>query len=97
MTPREQRLALVARVAAEHGLTLADMQGPATERRISLVRDIAIRRVADAFGGSNHQIGELFGRSHSSVWAALHRERKRAQCIAWLRRTQATRVTGMCA
>ena len=64
--------AIKARIAAEHGVTIAEIDGRSRRRRIVIARWAAIRAVQEERPGySFPQIGRAFGRDHSTIMHAL--------------------------
>ena len=79
MTPRERRMAVIDAVAAAHGVTRDDILGKCRVPKIVRARDEVIYRLRTERRYSLQRIAELMGRDdHTTVWAALNRERKRA-------------------
>ena len=67
-------MALIREVCAEHGVKLAEILSPDRPANIVRAREAAIRRVhAERPNLSYPQLGELFGRDHSSIAVALDR------------------------
>jgi chromosomal replication initiation ATPase DnaA len=71
MTPREQRLAIIVRVAEAHGVTLGDVLGYSRRAYIVAARRAAMHALRDECGYSLCQIGRLLGRHHTTVMHAL--------------------------
>lgn len=66
MKPRMHDIA--SRVAADYGLKLSDLIGPATHREVSRPRHVAMAEIYATGLFSLPQIGRFFGgRDHSSV------------------------------
>jgi chromosomal replication initiation ATPase DnaA len=74
MTPREARLAIVARVAAAHGVAPADVLGRSRLRHIARARQQAVATVQAEFGYNQTQVARLFGLDRTTVWHALRRQ-----------------------
>jgi chromosomal replication initiation ATPase DnaA len=65
---------IIAAVAAEHGVTVAEIVGHRRSLWIVKARWEAIRRVADETGWSLHRIGRAFGdRDHTTILHALRK------------------------
>ena len=58
-------------VAAENGIEVADMQGPARARMISIPRQEAYFRIREETGASYPEIGAFFGRDHTTIIAGI--------------------------
>jgi hypothetical protein len=69
---RLQMQAIAARVAAQHGLTLADLQGPSRKRPVYLARQQAMAECYATGGFSYITIGKFFGgRDHTTAMNAV--------------------------
>src|SRR5262249_11689557 len=76
--PRERLRALIAEVAAAHGVSVEDLRGPRRFPHIVCARHAAMRRVHQAFQAKSFpEIGRVFARDHTTVMYALGRLRKR--------------------
>jgi|LauGreStaDraftv2_3_1035109.scaffolds.fasta_scaffold396129_2 chromosomal replication initiation ATPase DnaA len=85
-----RRMAIIDEVAAAHDLTRADLLSNIKVRLIVRARDEAIARLRAETGDSLLQIAAFLGRpDHTSIWAALNRQTKRAKNAAWARKTHA--------
>lgn len=85
LTPREQMLALVQRIAHAHKLTLDELLMPDTEPGARARSRVAARHEAMYELGlaypnlSTTRIGKLFNRDHTAVIAARRRHVRRMQ------------------
>lgn len=75
MTPRARTLIEVHRIAEKRGSTLAELQTPCRNARLSRIR-WELYGVLQRRGWSTTQIGELFNRYHSCVVRGLRRGRE---------------------
>lgn len=79
LSPRERMLAVIAKVAAEHGVATSDILTKGTRahkgpRKVSDARHHAIAAVHLAFPNlSTPQLGRLFQRDHSTILHSIHR------------------------
>ena len=74
LTRREQMMQVVARVAGEHGVTVADIMSRSRKANLVLARYDAIASVERQFPGiSSVMLGRLFGRDHTTILHALGR------------------------
>jgi len=90
MTPYEKRHAVVHRIADAHGVNPAAIYGWSKLQEVVRARDEAIARLRAETGDSLLQIAAFLGRpDHTSIWAALNRQTKRAKNAAWARKTHA--------
>jgi len=72
VTPRQERLQIVARVAEKHGLTIGDIRGKSRLQAHVDARWEAIQAVRLAFpDDSLTQLGRLFNRDHTTIMHAL--------------------------
>lgn len=72
MTPREERMSIIAACAAEFGISCELMMSRSRIKRVAKPRQEAMRRVKAAFPKmSAEQIGRLFDRDHTTVLHAL--------------------------
>lgn len=70
--PQPRRLGrhIIAEVAQETGISVADILGPRRLAPVAAARRIAMQRVRDECKYSYPQIGKMFNRDHSTViWA----------------------------
>lgn len=71
-TPRRRCMEIVSAVAAEAGVTVADILGPRRNIPVVRARHEAMRAVARAFPQmSLPQVGRLFQRDHTTILNAL--------------------------
>lgn len=76
--PRRFGKQIIAEVAKETGISVADILGPRKLAPIAAARRIAMQRIRNELGYSYPQIGRMFGRDHSTaIWAC--RGGRRAQ------------------
>jgi chromosomal replication initiation ATPase DnaA len=68
-TPRQRRMMLVAKVAEQHGCTVADIMGK--QRRHKEARWEAWLAVQQEFGDGFAPLGRLFKRDHTSIMHGL--------------------------
>ena len=88
-----RRMAIIDEVAAAHYLTRADLLSNVKVRTIVRARDEAIARIRAETGDSLPQIAAFLGRpDHTTIWAALNRQAKRAKNAAWVRKTRAANI-----
>lgn len=73
MTPREQSLVILKRVAAKHGVTLADLHKGAKWPELCQARWEAFYRLRTERGMYLRQIGELLGFDHATVHYGISR------------------------
>lgn len=71
------RMALIARIAREHGVTVPEILGPSRHRRVAWPRQEAIAAVREMFRDPLDQIGALFGRHHTTVMHAIRAVQER--------------------
>jgi chromosomal replication initiator protein len=84
--PRSEADKIVARVAAKHGLTLADLKGPDKTKRVTHPRQQAMAELYATGRYSLPALGRYFGgRDHSTVlhgvkahWARIQADREAA-------------------
>jgi hypothetical protein len=68
--PRRFGKQIIAEVAKETGVSVADILGPRRLAPIAAARRIAMQRIRNELGYSYPQIGRMFGRDHSTaIWA----------------------------
>ena len=70
--PQPRRLGkhIIAEVAKETGISVADILGPRCLAPVAAARRIAMQRVRSELGYSYPQIGRMFDRDHSTcIWA----------------------------
>lgn len=72
---------IAAEVAAEHGMTTAELRQPTRAWHVSHVRQEAMRRMHEA-GYSYPRIGRLFGLHHSTVLEGVRSARARNASVA---------------
>jgi chromosomal replication initiation ATPase DnaA len=70
-TSRERKMQVIARVAADYGVTVADIMGSSRTRRYAIARWVAMAAVQEQFGDNLVSIGRLFHRHHTSVLHGL--------------------------
>jgi chromosomal replication initiation ATPase DnaA len=92
MTPAEQTRAIIAEVAAKHGLRVDDLTGPSRYQEIVAARDEAIIRLHKERGMTPAKIAPLFNRERNTIAAAFDRERHRAYKRKMDRKYAAQRV-----
>ena len=64
---------VVARVAAEHGLTVAEITGPGRGRKVSAARQAAVYALRVETGLSLQQIASAIGRrDHATILYGIH-------------------------
>jgi chromosomal replication initiation ATPase DnaA len=69
---RQRRLEIIARVAFEHGMTVADLTGPCRRKEYVHARWQAMKAIRAQFPkDSLAEIGRLFNRDHTTVIHAL--------------------------
>jgi len=74
-TPTQERLDLIAEIAEQHDVSLADVIGPSRFRHIINARFAAIRAVRQRYPEmSLPQLGRLFNRDHTTILHALRKE-----------------------
>ena len=72
VTPRQERLRIVARVAEKHGMTIGDIRGKSRLQAHVDARWEAIQAVRLAFPDDSFpQLGRLFNRDHTTIMHAL--------------------------
>lgn len=79
MTPRDQSMAIVRRVAREYLLPVDEVLGPSRTKRAVASRKEAMQRLVDERDMSSSQIGRLFNRDHTTVLHALGRLSRRRE------------------
>jgi len=70
--PQPRRLGrhIIAEVAKETGISVADILGPRRLAPVAAARRIAMQRIRNELGYSYPQIGRMFDRDHSTcIWA----------------------------
>ena len=72
---------IAARIAADHGLTLADIAGRGNRRSLSVARQAAMLACARAGFGSAH-IGRVLRRDHTTVLFGIARAMAREDARA---------------
>jgi chromosomal replication initiation ATPase DnaA len=88
-----RRMAIIDEVAAAHGLTRDDLLSNVKVRPIVRARDEAIARIRAETRDSLPQIAAFLGRpDHTTIWAALNRQAKRAKNADWVRKTRAANM-----
>ncbi len=68
---------IVEETAAAHGVTVAEMMGPRRIRRIAHARQEAMATIYAETKFSYPQVGEFFGRDHTTVIHAVRRVAER--------------------
>jgi chromosomal replication initiation ATPase DnaA len=77
-TPRHLRMAIVAGIAADNGVTVADIMSRSRKRHLAWPRQEAMAAIRDVFpDDSLPQIGRLFGRDHTTVLHAVRQVKAR--------------------
>jgi len=71
--PREKRMAIIARVATAHSVTVAELLGPSHVRKLAYARWEAMAEIKAELGDSLSAIGRLFNRDHTSVMHGLRK------------------------
>ena len=74
--PREAMAAIVAAVAAETGITEAEIMGTRRWANVSAARQLVFY-IAHREGMSLPVIGQLFDRDHTTVWHGIKAEKAR--------------------
>jgi len=76
--PRQETMPqIAARVAKQHGLTVEDLRGRKTTKRVCAARQHAFAEIYAAGRNSTLRIGAFFGRDHSSVLHGIRKHRER--------------------
>ena len=77
-SPRQLRMAIVAGIAADNGITVAEIMGRSNKRRFAWPRQQAMAAIRATFPDTAEQIGRLFGRDHTTVLDGIKRAQERA-------------------
>jgi len=79
ITPRGRIALVVARVAAEYGVTAEDIMGNGHARKIVAARHAAFYAVKVATGANLPRLGRIFGRDHTSIMHGIRKFKERAR------------------
>jgi chromosomal replication initiator protein len=66
---------LVARIAAEYGITAEEVFGPSRDTTVMRIRRTAMRQARELYKFSYPELGRFFGRNHRSVMSAIKEDR----------------------
>lgn len=78
VTPHGRIALVIARVAAEYGVTADDIMGDVRSRNISWARHAAFYAVKAATGASLLRLGRIFNRDHSTILHGIRMHKARA-------------------
>lgn len=79
VTPRARKLAIIARVASAHGVSVKDILAQDRADRIVAARRAAMVAIREVYPQMTlHEMARLFDRDHTTVLYSLREEKQRA-------------------
>lgn len=83
ITPHGRIALVVGRIAAEYGVTPADIMGDERTRNLSWARHAAFYEVKVATGANLPRLARIFNRDHSTIIHGIRRHKERVAAIKY--------------